>query len=289
MNRTVTHKHLRKAIEDFDETEDVETLFNELKFSSLLIPIIEHNGEYTSPVIMFGEEKFVPLFTDIYEAQKVGFENDFIMDSMDIFSYLDLIDDEIEGFIINVESERFPLTKEFKEWIEPSPLKDPKALSADEIRQTRQSIDNAELNDFLKNPDNRYDFESMKDLLLSSDLLTVIVAFEDLSDKSQDGIIKVTSENIPICVSQNIGTDYAVIYSSSEGMKYSPKNGAYPYLQLVNLSELIYSTLMNDLDGIILNRETDNITLPREFLINHFDDFNCENPEAYKDYAFEIE
>ena len=38
MNRTVTHKHLKRQFEIFEKTEEIKNLLMELEFSTLLLP-----------------------------------------------------------------------------------------------------------------------------------------------------------------------------------------------------------------------------------------------------------
>ena len=78
---------------------------------------------------------------------------------------------------------------------------------------------------------------------------------------------------------------YALIYTKESEVK--PKNNLmHPYLQLVNFPEFINRILLDDLDGIIVNENSQHITIPREYLLNFLKDFEGSNLNKYDDYAF---
>ena len=80
---------------------------------------------------------------------------------------------------------------------------------------------------------------------------------------------------------------YGLLYTS-ESEVMPKKSPLHPYMQLVNLPEFIRGILTNDMDGIILNENSQNITIPREFLLHFLR--NLENPDfnSYEDYAFPL-
>lgn len=108
MNRTVTHKHLKRQFEIFEKTEEIEYLLMELEFSTLLLPIDIENGTLTFPLLIIEDEMYAPVFTDVYEYDKLNFPENFILTPNEFDFYLNLLDENIDGIIINVEGERFP-------------------------------------------------------------------------------------------------------------------------------------------------------------------------------------
>ena len=166
---------------------------------------------------------------------------------------------------------------------------DPQVFTMKEIRRIRDSADNMGLEDFLKDKSNHWDYESLMDHLLKSDVFCVAISEDDLSGMAQDGVISMHGiGRLPLATSSRPGETYALLYSS-ENEIWPKNNPVYPYSQLANLPELINRVLLDDLDGIILNENSHNITIPRDFLRDFFKDFSCPNIDKYDDYAFVLE
>ena len=288
MNRIVTHKHLKKQFDIFDRTEELDDLFLELEYSTLLLPVNIEGNSVTFPLIDFEGKKYAPVFTDFHEFNKVGFDGDFTLKSYEFEFYLELVDERIDGIIIDIEGERFPITREFRDFFNPNYIMDydPQVFTLKEIKRIRDSVNNAELEEFLKDESNHWDYENLMELLLKSDLFVVGLSEEDLSHKAQDGVISMHGmTRLPQATHSWYTETYALLYSSEKEI-WPKNNPMHPYPQLVNFPELIYRALLDDLDGIILKENSQNIIIPRDFLISFFKDFSCPNIDKYDDYAF---
>ena len=287
MTETITHKHLKRQFEIFEETEDLDNLFKELQFSTLLLPVYADGDIVSFPLLAFEEKKLVPVFTDIHEFNKVSFTGDLKLVPYDFNFYLELLD-EVDGIVIDVEGERFPLTKEIKDFMDTNYIfdYDPQVFTLKEIKQIRDSINNAELEEFLKDESNFWDFEHLLDLLLKSDLFAVALSMTDLKDMAKNDVISIHEVGqLPLATSSAMTECYALIYSSEDEI-WPKNNPLYAYSQIVNLPQLIRRVLLDDLDGIILNENSQNITIPREFLLGFLKDFRCPNIDQYEDYVF---
>ena len=293
MNRTVTHKHLKREMNDFEEdNERIKNLLLELKFSTLLMPaeIVGEDLEY--PTVDFGERKYAPLFTDVYEYEKIDFNRLYPLTVNCFDFYLDLLNDDVlEGLIIDVESDRLPITREFIEILHSNPVFDyeRQVLTASQIKEIKDSSCNIELDEFLANPANFWDYESLMKILLKSNLYTVILSGDDLSENAQNGVIQLKTDKMPFALSGSPGFEYGLIFTSPEEIKINRKSRLYPYMQLVNLPEFIKSLLEHDLDGFIINENSQNITIPREYLLKFLNDLKTPDTCKYDDYAFVIE
>ena len=291
MNRTVTHKHLKRQFEIFEKTEEIEDLLMELEFSTLLMPIDIENDTLSFPLLIIEDEMYAPVFTDVYEYDKLNFPENFILTPNKFDFYLNLLNENIDGIIINVEGERFPVTKEFQQFIEPNHIfdYDPQIYTLKEIKQIRDSVNNEELEKFLEDKSNWWDYERLMDLLLKSDLFKVVLSEEDMSSEAKNGVISLhNTEMPPTALTTKVTESYTLIYTKED--EIIPKdNPMYPYLQLVNLPELMKRVLLDDLDGIILNENSQNIIIPRKFLLNLMDDFKSQNINRYDDYAFVLD
>ena len=289
MIRTITHKHLKRQFDIFESTEEIEDLFTELEFSTLLIPVDLENDTFAFPILHAEDKRYAPVFTDIHEYNKFNFGENFTLMPNDFNFYLNLLDENIDGIIIDAEGERFPLTKEIKDFVNPNTILiyDSNVLTLKEIKDIKDSINNDDLEEFLKEEYCYGEYDKLIKLLLKSDLFKVVLSKVDLSSKAENGIISL-KETLPTAITMNFSESYALIYTSEKEIK--PKNNPMiPYLQLVNLPKLINRVLLDDLDGIILNENSQNIIIPREYLRNFMKDFKIPLLDDYNMYAFVIE
>ena len=65
MTETITHKHLKRQFEIFDETGEVSDLFNELQFLTFLIPVYTDGDCVSFPLLPLEDEELAPVFIDI--------------------------------------------------------------------------------------------------------------------------------------------------------------------------------------------------------------------------------
>lgn len=291
MTRTITHKNLKRQLDIFEKTKEMDDLLAELQFSTLLLPMDIENGTFSFPLLETEEKMYAPVFTDIYEYNKIDFPEDFTLIPYEFDFYLTLLDEKIDGIVIDAEGERFPLIKEFQNIIKPNHIfdYDPQVFTLNEIKQMKDSVNNEELEEFLKDESNWWDYEGLMELLLKSDLFTVVLSEEDISSKAENGVISLhDGEILPTALMAKATEQYVLIYTKEDEVMFK-NNPMHPYLQIVNLPELINRLLLDDLDGIILNENSQNITIPRKFLLNFMKDFKSPNVDKYDDYAFVLD
>ena len=283
MTATVTNDYLRKEFENFEKADDLGNLLEELQHSTLIVPMDDTMEGFA--MIEINDEIYIPLFTDIHEYQKVSFSPNFHPEVFDFNFYLELLYRDINGFVVNVESERFPITKEFREFMDTDYRfdLDYRPFTAKEIKEIYDSIDNSQLREFLNDESNREDFDSLMNLLLKSDLLSVVVSKDNLGDYQENGVISYRCHGkISYMVTMD---NCAVLFSSKD--KISINIEEYnTYSILVNLGLFIDSVLKRDLAGIRLD---DDIVISRDYLIDFMKGFTGPSLDSYDDYAFEIE
>ena len=282
MPTAVTNEYLRKEFNNFELNEDLGNLIEELKYSTLIVPIdIENEG---CVMVSMNDEDYIPLFTDIHEYQKVNFGKNVHPEVFDFNFYLEILRMDSLGFIVNIESERFPITQEFLDFMDTDYMFDLEyqPFTAKEIKRIHDSIDNHKLEQFIKDESNIWDLDSLMVMLLKSDLLTVVASMKSLDDLKEDGVISIIdSDRVAYCRTND---KCALVFSSEEKIKL-PHRNAHFYTQLVNLPLFIDFVLKNDLAGIKLN---DEIVISREFLMNFMKGFNCPCIDKYDDYLFLI-
>lgn len=292
MYEIITNNHLKEQFRNLETDEDDDTLFYELWYSTLLIPVIMDGEKALFPEISFDDEIYIPLFTDFDEFSKFQSCEDYDV-AMNFFpTYLSMLENDINAFIIDVDGERVPLTREMIGFFDSAKILDytPRKMTMDEVRDIKNSIDNSELREFLSDRDNWWDFENLMEILLRSDLLTLLASDDDYSHMDVDGVIDLNETyEIPLCRTRANDEYYALLFSSEDENRMYPGKGVFNYFQLVNLPELIRQVLVQDMAGIILNLHSEHIMISREFLLRFFYDFDRPDERKLDDYAFIVE
>jgi hypothetical protein len=190
--------------------------------------------------------------------------------------YLELLEDGCNGFVINPKSERFIITREILNVMDTDYMfhLDYEPFTFKEIIEIYDSIDNSELHEFMK--DNRWDLMGLMEMLLKSDLLTLINSEKPLEEIDDTGIYDCIGE-----ISFQSIENYALIFSKPL-IGHNYRNS---YSQLVNLPLFIDDALKNDLSGILLNNS---LVIPRKVLIDFMKTFSCPCLDDYSFFAFSL-
>ena len=299
----IRHDNLVRLIRKFREMgedtpdEDFIRIFQELKYSWLLTPA-KVSGDVANPMFMDTPMgKYGALFTDIDEFRKEfpDFETGF--KAFPFPAYLDYLNrSDMKGFIINFRSDGFLFTGEWEDLLGEMPeieYSTDGAYTSDELKRLRDSVDNENLEEFIANPQNIGKYEELFEIMSDSTLLTFIVSDEDLSHYAEDGVIP-TRENgyLGNHYMEGLGGKYGTIYTSEDKISRVDlaKN---KYSQIVNLSQMMYSVLTDDMDGIIINPGEENVILTREVLLDFSDviEKTCNDSRLNSaiNYMFEME
>ena len=275
----IRHEYLRRILNEMASGEDglkeecFEALFSELKHSGL---ILAGNLEDDKISLMHAEcdsGSYALVFTDMDEFRKARFEceieaNDYLLDIYRIM----LPNLGMDGFIINVESEAFIFTNDMFDLIESMPihkLTSDNPYTSEELKELRDSMDNESIEEFVENPKNIGKYEELFEEMSNSTMLTLMLSHYDLSEMAHDGIIE-TLENGPVGFMhmENLGGTYATMYTSESKMASidTPLN---KFSQIVNPALMTYFILTDDMDGLIINPNSDNILLTRDVLLEY--------------------
>ena len=274
------HKHLRTVIEDIyanDNRMDEDLtlrLIHEFRYSNLYIPA--KREDFTLNFIIYEDDrglKLTPLFTDPDEFNKF-FKNEdgieLMQNSFELYQNV-LKTSDIEGYILNPATEKYVFTKEFILEIKNIPKTNfycSDAYTAEELKGLAKS-QNAELERFIENPQNAGDYEGLFEMLSKSDLLTMMVSDVDLAPKAKDGIISMMDSGpLAQMYTDNVGGAYATIFSSEDKIRQVKTKG-FKYSQPVNLAMLVNFVLSQDMEGIVLNPQTDNVLIARATLLKY--------------------
>ena len=270
------HKHLRTVIEDIYSNENQLTeeltarLIHEFRYSNLYIPAKREND--TLNFIIYEDEgsKLTPLFTDMDEFRKF-YKNDeniqVLQNPFELYQNV-LKTTDIDGYVLNPSTEKYLFKKEFILAIKNIPKTNfytTNPYSQEELLSLKKSVENTDLESFIGDRSYVGDYESLFEKMANSQLLGLM-----LSDLSIDKEIISLKQSGPIAsmYTDNIGGVYATVFTSESKMDVinTDKN---KYSQLVNLATLVNFILTEDMDGLILNPESDNVLIPRVTLLRY--------------------
>ena len=273
------HKHLRVVLEDIYRndnqlTEDLTyKLINEFRYSNLYIPA--KREDLTLNFIIYEEDglRLTPLFTDKDEFHKFFKDSEDIQlmeNSFELYQNIMLTTD-LDGYILNPATEKYVFEKEFVLDIKNIPKTNfytTNTYSKEEIKEMKD-FQNPDLEAFIANPNNIGNNEALFELLSRSTLLTLMVSDIDLSPKAENGIISLMDIGpLAQMYTDNVGGVYATIFSSEDKLKLV-KTEKFKYSQVINLAMLVNFVLSEDMDGIVLNPESESVLITRSTLLKY--------------------
>ena len=269
------HKHLRVVIEDIYANDNrlnenlALKLVNEFRYSNLYIAARKENDTLNFITYEYNDMKLTALFTDHDEFRKFHHEDDIqlLQNSFELYQNI-LKTTDFDGYILNPASEKYLFTKEFILTITNIPKTNfytTDAYSAGELLDIYRNVDNRYLEEYISNPKNVGDYEMLFERLANSTILTMMV-----SDMEFDNDIIDLREIGPVAgmYTDKVGGIYVTIFSSTDRIRHV-NTSKFKYAQLVNLAMLVNYVLVEDLDGIVLNPDSDNVLIPRSVLLRY--------------------
>ncbi|MCQ2970788.1 SseB protein N-terminal domain-containing protein [Methanobrevibacter gottschalkii] len=293
------HKHLRTVIEDIYSngnklTEELTArLIHEFRYSNLYIPSKKEDNKLNFIIYEDDDSKLTPLFTDLDEFRKFYKDEDVraLQNPFELYQNV-LKTTDIEGYILNPASEKYLFKKEFILAINNIPKTDfytTNPYSEEELLNMKRSVDNKNLERFIENRANIGDFEGLFEQMANSQLFALMLS--DLKLNKEMISLK-KSGPVAAMYTDNVGGIYATLFTSERKMD-AVKTKKYKYSQLVNLATLVNFILTEDMDGLIVNPESDNVLVPRTTLLRYSLGFemyaNDERLSESMFYLFRIE
>lgn len=306
----VTNNHLKDVVEDLrkflDNEEDaplelIMSFICELKVSNLLIPGAEEEDSFAFEHIASEEDgsTYIPLFTDIEEYEKHSLEDsEFEPVSFDFEFYKDLVlENDIDGIILNVEGDFMPIERNFIEEMiqefEVSQDDSTEPYKPEELKNIFENVSNDELVEFIRDDEANDDIEKLYVELSNSTLLNLVISDESLDGHANDGII--TGDDVDgfsLCTIENEEIHLGAIFTDRQAIDkaINAESGLYYYGQVTVLSELFDFILRNDMDGVVINPNSDDYLIAREDILPQATGIEIivENPVFRNslDYAF---
>ena len=286
----IKHEHLRKILNEIDCGEEIaegtfELLLSEIEHSSLIVAGDLSGDEVSMLTIELDGENYALLFTDMDEFRKaVPMGESPAQDNLFSIYKLILPNHDLDGFIINIESECFIFTNEMFDLIEFMPMatsSTSETYTPAELKQIRDSMKNESLEAFVENPMNIGRYEELFAEMSNSTIMTMVLSYKDLSLGARDGIIETTSDDFEgFMYMETLGGTYVTVYTSESKMANvdTPLN---KFSQLINPALIIYLILNADMDGLIINPKSDDVVLTRDVLLeySHLIQLTCNNPK----------
>lgn len=306
----VTNNHLKDVVDDLkkylDNGEDaplelIAKFSWELKVSNLLIPGVEEENSFAFEHIVSEEDGsiYVPLFTDIgeYELHSQD-DSEFEPVAFDFDVYTDMVlENELDGIVLNVEGNFLPVERAFiEEMFEITETVSDDTVEAyrpEELKDIFENVSNESLVGFLRNEDSNDDIERLYVELSNSTLLNLVINDEPLDGFAENGIIKADDvDGFSLCTIENDEIHLGAIFTDKDAIKkaINPDSGLHYYGQVTILSELFDFILRSDMDGVVINPNTDDYVISREDIIPQASGIEIivENPifRDSLDYAF---
>lgn len=269
----MNHKHLRNVIEDIYSNDNRLTeeltgrLINEFRYSNLYIPAKRENNTLNFIIYEDDEIKITPLFTDLDEFHKFFKDEDIqaLQNSFELYQNI-LKTTDIQGYILNPSSEKYVFKKEFILAISNIPKTNfftTNPYTEEELIDLKNSINNESLESFIGDRANIGDFEGLFEHMANSRLLALMLS--DLDIKRDIISLKETGP-IASMYTDRVGGVYATLFTSEAKME-SITTSRHKYSQLINLATMVNFILTEDMDGLIINPESDNVLIPRASLL----------------------
>lgn len=278
----IKNKHLSYILEHvklfMDDCEKIPSelllhLIGELRVSNLIIPVIEEDEEFIFETIVLEDETYMPLFTSIEEFEKHTSEFDALSNDFEL--YLEIINESgLEGIVINIESLNLRFDREFLSQIpEETPISfsgTEDAYNPEELKEIFNSISNEEFVDYMQNNIDHEDLEALMVELSNCHLLNAIISDENLEEFAEDGIINSKDvDGFNLFIIDDDPIHLAVLFTSKQELIDTFGDCEYNiYGQITILTDLFEFILRNDLDGIVINPNSQCQYILREELIS---------------------
>ena len=245
-----------------------------LSFIPYLTSLITNDFNALFPLFLYG---LIFILIDLfflkscYILKNIDEDNvELMQNSFELYQNI-LKTSDIEGYILNPATEKYVFSKEFILNIKNIPKTNfysTNTYTVDELRNLKDSK-NDELESFISNPQNIGDYEGLFEKLAASNLLTMMVSDVDLSSKAKDGVISMMDSGpLAQMFTDNVGGVYATIFSSEDKIR-EVETSEFKYSQVVNLAMLVNFVLSEDMEGIVLNPQSDDVLITRSTLLRY--------------------
>lgn len=276
---SIRHENLRRTLAEFDfinghiPIESLKTLIEELKHSNLIVAGNLRNDGIDLCRFNVKDYDFGLLFTDMDEFKKLFPNGEVESHYYPFRNYWTMLKAlNLKGFILNPSGEFFPITEKAFDLIRDEPkfeLSTDDAYGPQELKELKDSIDNRDLEEFVENPKNVGRYEDLFEKISASTMLTLMLSPYDLTDLAENGVVSTLDDGpVGFLHLEELGGKYATAFTS-EAKISNVRTDMNKYSQIVDFSLLTNFILNDDMDGILINPNSDNVLLTREVLLEY--------------------
>lgn len=279
----VSNNYLLKAVKllegsnDNLDPKDVTNFIFELKVSNLFIPCIYDGEELIYETLILEDDGLVllPLFTsedEFYKCYSEGSDYKPLENEFEIYAGI-VNEEDIDGIVIDVGGVNARIPQDMVEFAEADfsiSFDDIKTRSKKEIKKVYKTINNKSLIRFIRNKSNENNFEGLMVELSNSDLLNLVVSHDCLDEFAKNGVINAKDVGgFSLYAIDDGDAFYGALFTDKDAILNAiPEDDVLSYYaQLTKVSAMFDFVLRNDMDGVIINPNTDDFVIPRsEFL-----------------------
>ena len=208
------------------------------------------------------------IFSTPDEFDKVYPNEDVPAMEVELSALIDILEPyRLDGLILNVSSQNFCMTKTFLEGLNDLPscvICSSNAYSSQELKVLKDSLDNHDFENFIRTCDNHMEFFEM---MSSRVLFAAVESDKDMDILEQGGIVDTFGlDHKYDYYSQN---GHVSLFTSEDKVK-NIKTSKFKYLALVNFATFVHYAIMNEFEGIAVNPDDENYTVPIDVLISNW-------------------
>ena len=238
---------------------------SELIHSSFLIA----HDENKEPIILsINSKDYALLFSDDEEFKKAFPDDKVSSIEFKLSTLIEILKDfKLGGYILNVSSQNFYLTENLLKGLKDLPsnlISSNKTYDSQELKNLKDSIDNHDLEEFIKTPGN---FTEFFKLMSSAVLFALVESEQDMGILESEGIID--TMGLKDKYEYHSHNNYVTLFTRKEKIK-NIETSKFKYLSLVNFSSLVHYTIKEEFNGIVINPDDESYIIPVDVLIKNW-------------------
>jgi len=259
-------KNLDNLMDITDQMRRYQNKFmGELIHSSLLIA---HDEEMKPILFTIDGKDYALIFSSNDEFTKAFPNSSGSAVEFSLTTLVEILKDfSLDGFILNVSTQCFYMTRELLKALNDLPsnlFSSNKTYTSEELKVLKNSINNHILEDFIKT---QGDYKEFFNLMPSTVLFALIESDNDMDILESNGIIETIG--LEDKYTYHIHNNHVALFTREENAKRI-ETSKFRYLSLVNFATLVHYTIKNELSGIVINPDDEAYVVPVEVLIENW-------------------
>ncbi len=264
------NNYLTKSLDDFLDLSTTlkqyrNRFISELIHSSFLVA---NDKSHRIMTMSLDGKRYAFIFTDEDEFRK-AFPNENVSSTSLEFATLKSVLNgfKLDGFILNVSGQNLYLEKEFindLRYVPSDTIDSSEAYSQEELQSLKGSIDNGDLEEFLKSPEG---FPELIRTMSSNPLFGLVISDSDMDILEEGGMIETMGLFDKYDFYNHNG--HVALFTSERGLG-NVETPKFRYLSLVDFALVAHHSIRHELKGIVINPNVENYIIPTEMLIENW-------------------